>query len=122
MRYLFTVLISIFILSCSGKRKLPDGVLQPEKMQEVFWDFIKADVYTIGYTKHDSLRSEAVENLKLQNLVFKSHHTTREEFYKSYIYYSNHKELMTVMMDSITAKKQRELSKEKITRPINERE
>ena len=106
MRYLITVLLALFIFSCTRKNDLPPGILQPGKMQEVFWDYIRADVYTNNFMKHDSLLIPSVENLKLQNRIFKLHHITKEEFYKSYIYYSNHKELMTTMLDSMIAKQQ----------------
>ena len=111
MKYLIPVVLLTLIFSCSGKNDLPSGILQPQKMQEVFWDYIRADVYTTNFIKRDSLTIPAVENLKLQNSIFKIHHITKEEFYKSYIYYSNHKELMTTMIDSMIAKQQREKQK-----------
>ena len=107
MKYLIPLVLLIIFLSCSGKNDLPAGVLQPGKMQEVFWDYIRADVYTTNFTTHDSARNEAIENLKLQDRIFKMHHVTKEEFYKSYMYYSNHKELMTAIIDSMVAKQKR---------------
>ena len=55
MRYLITVLLALFIFSCTRKNDLPPGILQPGKMQEVFWDYIRADVYTNNFMNHDSL-------------------------------------------------------------------
>lgn len=81
-------------------------------MQELFWDFTRAEVYSSYFSKRDSLRSEAIENLQLQDKIFKLHRVTKDEFYKSYIYYSNHKDLMTKMIDSILARQKRE-NKEK---------
>ena len=106
MKHLIPVVLSVLIFSCTGKNDLPSGILQPEKMQEVFWDYIRADVYTTNFIKRDSLVIPSIENLKLQNSIFKLHHITKEEFYNSYIYYSNHKELMTTMIDSMLAKQQ----------------
>lgn len=108
MRYLSLLVCVLFIFSCKEKNKLPPGILKQEKMQEVFWDYINADVYVTDYIKKDSTKNPIVENLKLQNRIFKTHHITKESFYKSYTYYSNHKELMNTMIDSIVAKKQRE--------------
>lgn len=113
MRYLVMFAYLILCFSCNRKNDLPEGILQPEKMQDVFWDYIKADVYISTFTKHDSARTEALENLKLQDRIFKLHHITKDQFYKSYTYYSNHKELMTMMMDSMTAKRQREFDRTK---------
>ena len=113
MKYLIPAALLILLYSCKGKNDLPQGVLQPPKMQEVFWDFVRADVYISDYTKHDSTKNPAIENLRLQNSIFKLHHVTKEEFYKSYTYYSNHKDLMTTLIDSIVAKKQRDTSRVK---------
>ena len=106
MKYLVTFFLSAFIFSCTGKNDLPSGILKPKKMQEVFWDYIRADVYTTNFIKPDSLKIPVVENLKLQSSIFKLHHVTKEEFYNSYIYYSNHRELMTAMIDSMIVKQQ----------------
>ncbi|MEO6489500.1 MAG: DUF4296 domain-containing protein [Ferruginibacter sp.] len=107
MKQLVIVLLSVCIFSCSRHSELPEGILKPDKMQEIFWDFIRADVYATDFIKRDSVTNPEVENLKLQEKVFKIHHTTRDQFYKSYTWYSNHKEVMTKMMDSLIAKQQR---------------
>ena len=114
MRYFLLFFISILFFSCTGKNELPKGILKPVKMQDVFWDYIRADVYTTEYIKKDSSKNAAIENLKLQDKVFRLHHTSREEFYKSYTWYSNHKELMRAMVDSMTARKLRETPKKKL--------
>jgi hypothetical protein len=108
MRQFFLISLSLLIFSCTSKNDLPKGILKPEKMQEVFWDYIQADVYATEFIKRDSNRNVITENLKMQDKIFKLHHTTRDEFYKSYTWYSNHKSLMTNMIDSMIAKKQRE--------------
>jgi len=114
MRNLAAVCFFIAFISCKGKNDLPAGILPEKKMQEVFWDFVKADVYAFDHIRHDSTKNAAIENLKLQNSIFKLHHVTREEFYKSYTYYSNHKELMSTMIDSMLAKQQRDTSKSRL--------
>ncbi len=107
----------IFILtaffSCAGKNDLPSDIIAPKKMQEVFWDYIMADVYATEFLKKDSNINVTIENIKLQEKIFKLHKTTREDFYRSYTWYSNHKELMTIMIDSMIKGKQREINKVK---------
>jgi len=120
MRYFLLIFLSAVVFSCTNKDDLPEGVLKPEKMQAVFWDFIRADVYTTEFLKNDSTKNAKVENLKLQDKLFKLHNTTREQFYKSYTWYSNHKELMTTMLDTMIARKEREKSTIKsITKPVS---
>ncbi|MEP7166308.1 MAG: DUF4296 domain-containing protein [Ferruginibacter sp.] len=111
MRYFVLLFLSILVFSCKGKNDAPGGILKPDKMQEVFWDYIRADIYASEYLKRDSGKNAVIENLKLQDKVFKLHHTSREVFYKSYNWYANHKELMKTMLDSMVAKKQREKTK-----------
>ncbi len=105
------LLMLVLLSSCGRKEDVPEGILKPAKMQDLFWDFTRAEVYSSYFAKRDSLRSEAIENLQLQEKIFKLHHVTKEEFYKSYTYYSNHKDLMTKMIDSILARKKREKEK-----------
>ena len=104
MKHLILAAVSLLIFSCSAKNDLPPGILKQEKMQEVLWDIIRADVYTANFMKHDSAGNEVIENLKLQLGIFKQHHVSKEEFYNSYAYYSNNKEKITVMLDSMIAR------------------
>ena len=120
MKYLLTSLLALLVFSCSQKDEVPKGILKTEKMQLLFWDFLRAEVYSSNFAKRDSIRSEAIENLKIQNKIFKMHNVTKEEFYRSYIYYSNHKELMTKMIDSMIAmqKREKELKNKKDSLPV----
>lgn len=113
MRYVLLIILSGFIFSCTNKNKFPPGILKPEKMQDVFWDYLRADVYTTDHLKKDSNTNDVFENIKLQDKIFKLHQTSREQFDKSFTWYTNHKELMTNMIDSMVARKQREKAKAK---------
>ena len=110
----FMLIFSLCLLvSCTSKNDRPEGVLKPEKMQDVFWDYIRADVYVSEFMKNDSSKNPDLENARLQEKIFKLHHITREDFNKSYTWYTNHKEFMTALMDSMIIRKQRELNKPK---------
>ena len=111
MRTLFAVSIIILFFSCSRKKKLPEGILEPQKMQSVFWDYIRADVYTKDIMKKDSTKNDTTENIKLQNKLFSFYNISRTDFYKSYDYYVSHPDLMNVLMDTILAKQNRLKSK-----------
>jgi ABC-type antimicrobial peptide transport system ATPase subunit len=100
----------LLIFSCS-KSKTPPGILKPEKMQAVFWDYIRADVFTNQFIKKDSAKNVELENARLQQQVFKLHNTTKETFYKSYEYYLNHQGLMKDMMDTMMVRQQKILIK-----------
>lgn len=102
---LFILLIALFI-SCS-RSKVPSGILKPEKMQEVFWDFIRADVYANEIIRRDPSKNVELENARLQMQVFQLHKVTKEEFYKSYEYYLNHQKLMKSMVDTMLVRQQK---------------
>lgn len=108
MRFFSWLLLTCFLVSCSSKEDLPKGILKPEKMQDVFWDFVRADVYTTNFMVVSPATRPVIENIRMQNKIFATHHVSKDEFYKSYAYYSNHKELMTAMIDSMLAKQQRQ--------------
>lgn len=116
-RALLFFLIAALLFSCS-KSKVPSGILEPEKMQEVFWDFIRADVYANEIIRRDSTKNVELENAKLQVQVFQLHKVTREEFYKSYEYYLKHQQLMKSMVDTMLVRQQK-LNEVKIDTVIN---
>ncbi len=103
-KYLFIFCCTLFA-ACSPNR--PDDVLAPEKMQQVLWDYIRADVYASEFIAKDSSKNTVAENAKLQLAVFNKHKISKEQFYKSYEYYASHNKEMRTMLDSITARQQR---------------
>ncbi len=107
MRIFIPLLVAIVLFSCADKKAFPKDILKPEKMQAVFWDYIRADVFAREFIKKDSATDIAVENLKLQQQLFSIHHITKEMFYKSYSYYITHPELMQTMLDSMIIKQSR---------------
>src|SRR4051812_31971991 len=104
MRKLFAVSILILLFSCNTKKTVPSGILEPEKMQAVFWDYIRADVFSRDFIKKDSLHNDTLENIQLQKRIFAYYNISREDFYKSYSYYTSHPVLMNTLIDSIVAK------------------
>jgi hypothetical protein len=116
MRYLIFITGFFFIVGCNNKTSTPSGILGREKMQLVMWDMIRADVYTEQFIKKDSSKNIAIENLKLQNAIFSIHKVTRSQYYKSYDYYISHNDLIRVVLDSMSAKADRE--KFELFRPI----
>ena len=111
-------LISLLLLVCcvySCKESPEKNILPPQKMQEVFWDYLKADVYTTDYIVPDSTKVAQAENIRLQQLIFEKHKVSREQFYKSYDFYLKHPGIMTTLLDSMMAVEARKhLEKPKI--------
>jgi hypothetical protein len=106
MKWLPAFLV-IILFSCSSKSTVPRGILEPKVMQSVFWDYIRADVYSRDFIKKDSSKNDTLENIRLQNRVFNYYKISREDFYRSYKYYSAHPELMRNMIDTMLANQNR---------------
>ncbi|RYD74363.1 MAG: DUF4296 domain-containing protein [Sphingobacteriales bacterium] len=102
MRRIFFV-VMLGLAGCS-ESKFPKGVLEPEKMQAVYWDYIKADVFANEFVRRDTSKNIELENAKLQLQVFRLHKTTKEQFYKSYEYYLKNKDLMKAMLDTMVVR------------------
>jgi hypothetical protein len=102
----------IFLLVSCGSKKVPEGkVLSTDKMQAVMWDILQAEAYTDLYLKKDSSKNIFLQNAALQKKVFLLHKISKEDFYKSYDYYSNHSAEMRILLDSISVKAERNRSK-----------
>ena len=102
------ILIVLLWIGCKDKDGFPSGVLKPHTMQLVFWDLIRADVYTAQFIKKNPLKKDTLENARLQQQVFAHHEVTKEAFYASYQYYLNHSQLMRSLLDSLSAQGEKE--------------
>lgn len=95
------------VISCTKKT---EDILPPVKMQAVFWDVIRADVYNSDY-QTDSTKQLLKENVTLQKKIFQLHGVTREQFYKSFEYYTEHPDKMTMILDSMMVQEDRRRNK-----------
>jgi hypothetical protein len=105
IRSLPVVLLAFVMLACSGKNKIPKGILPQSQMESVLWDMISADEFVAGYVllKDPSLDKKQ-ESLKLYDQVYSIHKTNKEEFQKSLSFYQSHPYLLMDVLDSINAK------------------
>lgn len=108
------LLLFFFLISCSGKNKIPQGVLPKQKMQAVLLDMLKADEFLTGYVfPNDSALNRKQESIQLYEQVFRIHQTDRDEFKKSLSFYQAHPSLMKEILDSLN-KKQASLSTQRV--------
>ncbi len=118
MSRIFILFFSLFLLSsCGSNEEIPEGVLNPEKMQAVLWDVINADAYTKEFISKDSAKDAVKENLNLQQQIFAIHKVSKEAFYKSFDYYKTNTSAFKQILDSMTTQAERK-NNEKI-RPTN---
>lgn len=103
--------VLVFSLASCVEKTDSGTVLGKEKMQAVFWDVLQAEAFTQNFVKKDSTKDEKIENASLQRKIFELHKISREDFTASYEYYNARPELMKIMLDSMSAKAERERNK-----------
>lgn len=108
IKYLFFILVSLIFLSACNK-KMP--LLELPKMQAVMWDVIQLEAYAQLIVAPDTTKMTAKKNASLQQKIFSLHGISKEQYYKSYEFYSVHPEIMRIILDSITTKADRNRGK-----------
>lgn len=89
------------LMACSG-RKLPKGILEPEKMEAVMWDMLRAGEMLNGYILYrDTMTNAVLESQRWYQKIYDLHGTTKEEFMRSYEYYREHPDLSRALFDSL---------------------
>jgi Domain of unknown function (DUF4296) len=103
--------LCVLFFSC-GRKQVPEAkMLSSEKMQAVMWDIFQAEAYTEFYLKKDSTKNLFIQNAALQKKIFSIHQVSKEDFLKTYDYYSNHSNDMRILLDSVSAKAERQRNK-----------
>jgi len=105
IRSLSFFLLVFILLACSGKNKIPNGILSQPQMESVLWDMISADEFVAGFVllKDPSLDKKQ-ESIKFYDEVYRIHKTNKRQFEKSLSFYQSHPSLLMDVLDSITAK------------------
>ena len=115
------LLIAVVCLTACSKSKIPKDVLPPEKMQAVYWDYIKADVFANEFVRRDTSKKLELESAKLQAQVFQLHKISKEQFYRSYNFYLDHSGMMKNMLDTMLVR-QKAIMEAKVDTTLNEKE
>jgi hypothetical protein len=102
------LIVILLLCACAKKNRFPPGILDPEKMQAVYWDVLRANAFSSDFLKTDSSRTQALANAELQKKVFSLHGVGRVDFYNSLNYYKSNPALMTTILDSMIRKANRE--------------
>ena len=105
IRSLPAILLVFIVLSCSGKNKIPKGVLSQPQMEAVLWDMISADEFVAGYVlPKDPSINKKEKSIKLYDEIYRIHKINKEQFEKSLSFYQSHPSLLMDVLDSINAK------------------
>jgi hypothetical protein len=107
MKNYFFFVMCFILLSCSGKNKVPEEVIQPKKMQDILWDVLRAQALSVEIARKDSTINEVAETKILTQRVFQIYRITSSAFDQSYSWYTGHPEIMRVIFDSMNIQNQR---------------
>ncbi len=105
---LFFILFSSVLVSCEDKNKVPDEIIQPKEMQNILWDVIRAQVLSNEIALKDSTINVITETKVLTQKALEIHHIASPLFDKSYLWYTNHPDLMRDLFDSLNVQTQRD--------------
>jgi hypothetical protein len=108
MKNILTLIIFTMLWSCSGKNKIPSEIIQPNEMQNILWDVMRAQALSTEIARRDSTLNEVTETKVLTQKVFEIHNISSTAFTLSYNWYTNHPDVMRIVFDSLNAQNQRE--------------
>lgn len=116
MKKLQIFILTFFILTACDSNKLPEGVLDEQRMINVLADVSVIDGYMSSVMYTDTLK---IKGSTYYATVYKNHNISKEVFDKSLKYYST----QPVLLDSMYAKVTRKLeAKEKVLNKIQMKE
>jgi len=105
-RSIFFILCILVISGCKQSSP-PKDVLQKEKMKEVIWDVMQAQMLAQQITLTDTSLNLVDETNALTLKVFEYHHTNKEQFDKSYDWYLKNPKDLNEILDSLYLQKSR---------------
>jgi len=112
MRTLFPVfLLFLILVSCTGRKRIPKGVLPPDKMEKVLYDVLLAEGYAESYLYADTTQTKEDWVIKEMDKVLAIHKVSQETFMKSYDFYKSRPDMLKVIADTMNAKSQRNREK-----------
>ncbi|MBS1669474.1 MAG: DUF4296 domain-containing protein [Bacteroidetes bacterium] len=119
MNKLILALFFCFLIACENRDKIPHDVLPKKEMQKIIWDMIQADQFSKQFVLKDSAKKNVKqETTALYDEVFQIHHISKDEFTKSYQFYSSRPDLLKIIFDSLAAqgnRSQQDLYKQQTT-------
>ena len=102
MKQFSVFILLIYCAACSSPNKIPDDIMDVNKMKPIVWDMMRANSLSQNLRKTDTnlVKKETLANYER---VFKVHGVTKETFFKSYNYYLQHPDKNKILMDTLVA-------------------
>ncbi len=100
-------ILGCLLISCSGKNKIPSGIIGINQMTEIMWDVLRAQALATEFSRRDSALNIVAETKALTQKALSVHKTSGAEYDKSYNWYSKHPDIMQIIFDSLYNQRQR---------------
>lgn len=110
MRMVILILV-VFLFSCGRKDKVPEGVLEPAKMEKVMTDLLMSESFAESYLLIDTSKKRDEWFTGELNKVLAIQDVTQDQVRKSLDFYKTRPDLFKVIIDSINARAQRNRDK-----------
>lgn len=107
MRLTGLIIMLVMTLSCGGA-KVPEGVLPPEKMEEVLTDVLLAESFAESYLIADTTRKLKQYYAQELDRVIAVHKVTQKQLLASIDYYKTQPDKFKVIIDSVNNRAIRE--------------
>ena len=122
MRKASIAVLSFIMFSCNNSNYVPKDIIQPGKMQNIFWDMIRGNILAQEMLKKDSSQTIKSESFAITEKIFAIHNTDRATFKKSLAFYEKHPALIKTIFDSLNAIQTRKstLESEKKLKPYKD--
>ena len=112
--YLFIVMLES---SCSKGNKVPDDIIEQEKMGVILFEIAMSEGYLENYTfKDTTVNRDSFLTVELDK-VLAIHKVSQKEFLEAYKFYKSSPELFKVMTDTVYNRTQRSPEKMYGVRP-----
>ncbi|HOZ70756.1 MAG TPA: DUF4296 domain-containing protein [Chitinophagaceae bacterium] len=103
MRKCLLLFIIFFAVACNSKTDAPAKLLSRDKMEDILWDLMRADLFINNYMLiKDTALDKKKQGIELYSQILKLHKVSQEQFRESFIYYRSQPEELKVLMDSLS--------------------
>lgn len=103
MRKGLLLFLILFAVSCSNGPDVPAKLLSRDKMEDVLWDMMRADLFINNYMViKDTALDKKKQGVELYSQILKIHKINEEQFKESYRYYRSQPMELKDLMDSLS--------------------
>lgn len=96
----------LLVYSCSDKAGAPAHLIARDKMEDVLWDMMRADLFINNYMViKDTALDKKKQGIHLYTRILKMHKISQEDFRESFKYYRSQPIELKDLMDSLSRRK-----------------